>query len=618
MDAISKAIQHYHTQRPHDHAQFLPYRPDDIRERTMWFLGEHSKTHMTNPNLCGLSFSQQFRAAPPSLSFHHRDDERQPDSWAEYCTLMADVNTFPDRLFATAIAVTYQCHIILFFQDDSVSAIMPGNAFRRIFLFASDDFKHFNWGAPLAEHARLASMSEDNVHEWQYNAFQLQQGPSQWTQSSLSNALQLPQERLEALHRVHCAYSGHPGVKATVKLLQAAGFNWRRMTANVTQFIKRCPTCNSSRLRLQYAPTSAAILRLHAKPLRRWHIDSTGIMGECAYSGFTLLIAFICKSTQFTVLFGSRHGTALETAIALIQLIGWLGLPESIHSDGGKENDNYIWHQVEQITGIKHTLSVPYIPQTNGIAERNIGTAKRFLRSLTADMHKHNSWGLLLPITQRGMHSIKREELQWHSPNDIVFANLLDTEVFVLPTFYSRPLRELDLANAHAFTLSANCAHRAMCFQQMIVNAHHEMLERAFDKSSKTDPIAYSDLSIGQSVLIDWPRVPCQLHPQKRGPFKVVDISHNCVSLEHHSSPPPQDQPATLLWSKHAHVYTYADFDAPSRSAADPAASQVPTGSIDRRIDCVISHSPKPTVQGSQGQYPRRNHVADQLYECRL
>ena len=63
-------------------------------------------------------------------------------------------------------------------------------------------------------------------------------------------------------------------------------------------------------------------------------------MGPCAFTGYNLMIVFICEVTQFTVMFGSRHGTALETAIALVQLMGWLGLPESVHSDGGSENDN--------------------------------------------------------------------------------------------------------------------------------------------------------------------------------------------------------------------------------------------------------------------------------------
>ena len=81
--------------------------------------------------------------------------------------------------------------------------------------------------------------------------------------------------------------------------------------------------------------------------------------------------------------------------------MGWTDLAESIHSDGGPEYDNYIWQQVQQISGIKHTFSVLSVPQTNGIAERNIASAKRFVRSLTVDMSRHNAWGLLLPIAPK-------------------------------------------------------------------------------------------------------------------------------------------------------------------------------------------------------------------------
>ncbi len=131
---------------------FLPFRPDDIREQTMWFLSEHAKTKMAA--LCGISFSQKFRDTLPTLSFQHREDSRQPSTWQEYCTLMADINTYPDSLFAMAAATAYQCQIIMFNEDGTSSAFTPDYAFRRIHLFVSDDFQHFNWGASLSEQAR--------------------------------------------------------------------------------------------------------------------------------------------------------------------------------------------------------------------------------------------------------------------------------------------------------------------------------------------------------------------------------------------------------------------------------------------------------------------------------
>jgi transposase InsO family protein len=155
--------------------------------------------------------------------------------------------------------------------------------------------------------------------------------------------------------------------------------------------------------------------------LCRWHIDQTGNIGECAFTGFKTIIAFVCETTGFAWLFGSRFGSGLEVAIAFITVISFFGLPESFHTDGGSENDNYIWHQLQQITGLKHSFGIPNVPRTRGIIERNIGTAKKFLRLLCVDIGKHSSWGLLLPIAQKGMNDLKRQDLGWISPYQLVF-----------------------------------------------------------------------------------------------------------------------------------------------------------------------------------------------------
>jgi hypothetical protein len=246
--------------------------------------------------------------------------------------------------------------------------------------------------------------------------------------------MELSDERLQEIFNVHNGYTGHPGVERTVRMLRARGTSWKGATADVAQFIKRCPTCCASRLKLQYAPVSPSSLRLHARPLTRWHLDSSGRMPPCAFTGFTQLIVFICETTQFTVLFGSRFGTALEIAIALVWLMGWFDMPESVHSDHGSENENYIWLQMQQITGMKRTFSMPYIPETNGIAESNIGAAKQFIRMLSSDIGRHNAWGLLLPLAQKGLNALPRKELQWFSPSQLVFASCTSLDAFAIPS----------------------------------------------------------------------------------------------------------------------------------------------------------------------------------------
>jgi hypothetical protein len=288
--------------------------------------------------------------------------------------------TFPDLLFVKAACTAFGVQLILFTDADQQFDISPPNAFRRIFLFVSARGRHYTW-------ARVVQPQDEDAAEairFSFEAPHLREGHDHIAHpESFSAALDIGDDKLRWIHHAHNAYTGHPGVAATVQQLMADGHTWRGMTAQVSQFIKHCPTCCSSRLKLLHAPTSAATVRFQSRPLRRWHVDQTGSMGACAFTGFNILLAFICEVTQFTVLFGSRHGTALEAAIALISLMGWLGLAESIHSDGGPENDNYIWHQVTQITGIKHTFSIPNVPSSNPIAERNIQSPPLLLPSST-------------------------------------------------------------------------------------------------------------------------------------------------------------------------------------------------------------------------------------------
>jgi transposase InsO family protein len=623
--AISEALRHEQTVSGRQSLANEPqFRPLDVRDRTLWFMSEYGNTIIDSR--LGVSARSLFRryilTNSVTLAFDHRDDEHSPVSWSEYQTLMADEGTYPDMLFLHVAARLYRCQIIVFFDpDDDLPYIVatPPNAFRRIFLLSSPSLQHVNWAHPTEDR------SDTSIADASFHAPLLSPPPTTADVQdeilhSLYRRLPVSEERLRQLHLAHNGYSGHPGVERTVKILISVGSKWRGMTADVAQFIRRCPTCCASRLKLQHAPVSASSLRLDARPLSRWHIDQTGPMPACAFTGFTRFIVFVCETTQFVWLYGSRFGTALETAIALIHLIGMFDIPESIHSDHGSENDNYVWHQLQQITGIKRTFSMPYIPQTNGIAERHIGSAKHFVRNLSVDIGRHNSWGLLLPIAQKGLNSLPREELNWFSPSQIILASCHNPESFAIPTFYSRELREMDFADAHAYHVSGNFAHRAMIFQQGVFNHFHNLKERALEEAAARDPTLLQDLHVGQAVLIDWPDgPPTPLHPRKQGPFRVVELRRNVVVLQHIVVPPPDSQPNVLQWSKQAHVYVYPDAYVPGRSASDPSASMSTPDSSGRQIECVLTHHPLQSYQSPRSRTAhQRHHVSNFEYICRL
>ena len=276
MLALSEALRDDHARTQLRHNLAIPFAALEIRERVMWFFETSARQPMSL--LFGKSFESSFRDTTPVLSFFHREDTHVPENWSEYCALMADEYTIPDLLFVKAAAIVFSAQIVLFTENDLRFDISPCNAFRRVFLFASNEAKHYNWGrVALPDDAQV-----DAAHEWTFDAPELRATAAHVpSPQAFSNGLDISDDKLRLMHAAHNAYNGHPGVEATVRQLWAMGHKWRRMTAHVTQFIKRCPTCCSSRSRLAHAPVSAATVRLHARPLRRWHIDQTGTMGDC-------------------------------------------------------------------------------------------------------------------------------------------------------------------------------------------------------------------------------------------------------------------------------------------------------------------------------------------------
>ncbi len=441
--------------------------------------------------------------------------------------------------------------------------------------------------------------------------------PSAPTGQRLRLRSDISSARAKQIAEAHCGYTGHPGINATIAILKNHGHKWRGMTAQVAQFIAKCPTCCLARITLNPAQAAVSTIRFHGPPLKRWHSDSTGKLEECRHTGFNRISIFVCESTGYTVLEGSRFGSALEIVIGLVKLVGTFGLFESFHSDGGSENDAYILHQFMRLTGIRHTNAVAYNPQTNGIAEAAIKTVKRFMRTMIADgLMRHNAWGLMLPIIQQAINSMPSGPLRV-APNSVIFASLYVPDSFVIPTTYHR--QGLDIADANEHPPAANFVTRAASFQQHVTNLRHEILMTAMDRAERLPDYDPETIAVGQQVLIPWnqDRRPSSLHPHRRGPYIVTRNEGNVLHLSHAISPLPDSQEPFVRWSRTAQIYTLdAAFD---RDPDDPSAVNSPTPTpIQRAIECVLSFSLIASYRQRRVNDDTRLDVRNQLYSCRL
>ncbi len=248
-------------------------------------------------------------------------------------------------------------------------------------------------------------------------------GPIQWdieTELELANAhtgihpecppgkLYVPETlREKVLKHVHALpSSGHPGITATIHLLQNR-FWWSTLSQDVSRFVQQCKTCNiqkSSRL------LPAGLLQPLPLPQRPWsHIAIDFITDLPPSDGHTTILTVIDRFSKACRLIPlSKLPTALQTAEYLCNLVfRFYGLPEDIVSDRGAQFTSRVWSAFFQMLQVNVSLTSGYHPQANGQVERLNQEVSRFLRSY-CQLHQKD-WSRYLMWAEYAQNSIQKQ-----------------------------------------------------------------------------------------------------------------------------------------------------------------------------------------------------------------
>jgi hypothetical protein len=159
--------------------------------------------------------------------------------------LMRNNHTFAHQLIVKVAAICFYCQIVIYDKRGAVSQNCPSPAFRRTFLsFNSQEFDtdHFQWCHNVSDSCDFLECENFNPVSFRsvlpkLNSVHI---PANFSVPSIDLSI-TTEERTRLLHEAHCGHTGHPGIKATIKILKDNSAQWRGMTAHVKQFISQCP-----------------------------------------------------------------------------------------------------------------------------------------------------------------------------------------------------------------------------------------------------------------------------------------------------------------------------------------------------------------------------------------
>ena len=187
------------------------------------------------------------------------------------------------------------------------------------------------------------------------------------------------------------------------------------MARDIASHAKSCLPCeinkdsNPAELILTHEPSSYPFQHLHmdiGQEQGQYYLIST-----CQFSGY--------PSINET----GRTCTTEQVIDETVTLISHFGIPEVIYTDGGPQFlENGKFDQFCHEWGIRHILSSPYMPRSNGHAEAAVKQMKKLIKANLTTNGKLNRRSCLA-----GLHIFRNNPRQpsGESPNQLVFGRIV-------------------------------------------------------------------------------------------------------------------------------------------------------------------------------------------------
>ncbi|XP_026569428.1 uncharacterized protein K02A2.6-like, partial [Pseudonaja textilis] len=162
-------------------------------------------------------------------------------------------------------------------------------------------------------------------------------------------------------------HEGHPGI-VRMKALARSYVWWPGMDAQIADWVSSCQPCQETRA----APPAATPTRWESAsaPWSRLHIDLAGPV-----HGRTFLVVVDSYSKWIDVALLPMT-TTQAVVKALTRLFVTHGLPDTLVSDNGPQFTSCEFSMYVANLGIRHVLTAPFHPASNGMAEGAVRSAK--------------------------------------------------------------------------------------------------------------------------------------------------------------------------------------------------------------------------------------------------
>jgi len=175
-----------------------------------------------------------------------------------------------------------------------------------------------------------------------------------------------PPLREEMLGQIH---SAHQGISKCRERARRSVW-WPGISQELARVVQNCRECCKAQTQ------RAQPLMPSPLPELPWQKVATDLF-QWKQSTFLLIVDYYSRFIEIARL--SNAPTAEEVVTHTKSIFARHGIPECVISDNGPQYTSGLYEEFSKCYQFKHITSSPYFPQSNGEAERAVGTIKRMM-----------------------------------------------------------------------------------------------------------------------------------------------------------------------------------------------------------------------------------------------
>ncbi|XP_068245448.1 uncharacterized protein [Palaemon carinicauda] len=312
------------------------------------------------------------------------------------------------------------------------------------------------------------------------------------------------------------SYSGHLGINKTYeKLLRY--FYWPKMHKDCSEYCKNCDLCQKVG-KAQHDPKVVPLqpIEVLGEPFERLVLDCVGPLPRSS-KGNEYLLTIMCSATRFPEAIPLRTVSADKIIEALNKFFSLVGLPKEVQTDQGTNFTSKKFTSFLACQNIKHCLSSPYHPQSQGVVERFHRTFKTMLRTYCCENEKE--WDVFIPMLLFAVCDSVHSSLGY-SPFQLVYVHQVRSPMEVIKN-------QLISDEKDSITLQEMKEKIKKIWKVAHENLEmvQEGMKRNYDKKA-----AKRELDIGDKVLVYLPTSGKVFNQKYIGPCtvkeKVSDVNY--------------------------------------------------------------------------------------------